>query len=131
MRVAAVLVLALAAMTCVARAQQEKLPEAAVTYDGWQYDRLPPHLVKSGNAWIVGGGTPLARLKEMSGIDLTSDLPPSGAANPSDWLIGHLGREVQRGDVLVRNGLRVVVRKVRRHKLQEAQISRESRTDLP
>jgi putative hemolysin len=96
-----------------------------------EYDRLPPHLVKSGNAWIVGGGTPLARFKEIAGIGLASDLPPNGAANLSDWLIGHLGREVRRGDVLVRNGMRVVVRKVRRHKLQEAQISREATADLP
>ena len=28
-----------------------------------EYDRLPPHLVKSGNAWIVGGGTPLVALQ--------------------------------------------------------------------
>jgi putative hemolysin len=91
-----------------------------------EYDRLPPHVLRSGNAWIVGGGTHLARLKEIAGIDLTINLPPSGAANLSDWLIGHLGREVRRGDVLVRDGLRVVVRKVRRHKLQEAQISRQA-----
>ena len=93
-----------------------------------EYDRLPPHLLRSGNAWIVGGGTTLARLKEISGIDLTNNLPPQGAVNLSDWLIGHLGREVRRGDILVRDGLRVVVRKVRRHKLQEAQISRLATT---
>ncbi|HUE17790.1 MAG TPA: hemolysin family protein [Planctomycetaceae bacterium] len=96
-----------------------------------EYDRLPPHLLRSGNAWIVGGGTTLARLKETSGIDLTNNLPPNGAANLSDWLIGHLGREVRRGDVFVRDGLRVVVRKVRRHKLQEAQISRLATTSIP
>jgi putative hemolysin len=96
-----------------------------------EYDRLPPHLVRSGNAWIVGGGATLARFKEISGIDLASDLPPNGAANLSDWLTGHLGREVRPGDVLVRDSLRVVVRKVRRHKLQEAQLSRESATSPP
>jgi putative hemolysin len=89
-----------------------------------EYDRLPGNVVASGNSWIVGGGTTLARLKEISGIDLSNDLPPNGASTLSDWLIGHLGREVRRGDVLVRDRLRVVVRKVRRHKLQEAQISR-------
>jgi putative hemolysin len=93
-----------------------------------EYDRLPPHVLRSGNAWIVGGGTTLGRLKEIASIDLTTNLPPSGAANVSEWLIGHLGREVQRGDVLARDGLRVVVRKVRRHKLQEAQISRLATT---
>jgi putative hemolysin len=96
-----------------------------------EYDRLPGNVVASGNSWIVGGGTTLARLKEISGIDLRNDLPPNGASTLSDWLIGHLGREVRRGDILVRDRLRVVVRKVRRHKLQEAQISRESTTSPP
>jgi hypothetical protein len=41
----------------------------------------------------------------------------------SDWVAGHLGRKVCGGDVLERNGLRVLVRKIRRQKVLEAQLS--------
>jgi putative hemolysin len=90
-----------------------------------EYDRLPAHAVASGNAWVVGGGTSLARLKETAGIDLTGDLPPGDTRNLNQWVAGHLGRPVRGGDVIERGGIRVVVRKVRRHTVQEAQVSRE------
>jgi len=90
-----------------------------------EYDRLPAHVVGSGSGWVVGGGTSLARLNEATGIDLTGDLPASGTRNVNDWVIGHLGRPVLGGDEIERGGIRVLVRKVRRHTVQEAQVSRE------
>lgn len=91
-----------------------------------EYDRLPVHAVPSGWAWVVGGGLPLERLKETTGIDLATD-PPSwqpegGVRTVSDWIIGHLHNHFRSGDILVRPSLRVVVRKVRRQKVFEAQI---------
>jgi putative hemolysin len=91
-----------------------------------EYDRLPVHAVPSGWAWVVGGGLALPRLKELIGIDLAAD-PPAEAAeggvrNVSDWITGHLGGAAHGGDVVERHGLRVVVRKVRRQKVLEAQI---------
>ena len=91
-----------------------------------EYDRLPTHEVMSENAWVVGGGISLGRLKEMTAIDLSADLPACGAENLNDWIIGHLGRQVNDDDVLERHGLRFKVCRVRRHKIQEAQISRAS-----
>jgi putative hemolysin len=90
-----------------------------------EYDRLPAHTVASGNAWVVGGGTSLARLQEAAGIDLTGDLPAGGARNLNDWVVGHLGRPVLGGEVIERGAIRVVVRKTRRHRVQEAQVSSE------
>ena len=90
-----------------------------------EYDRLPVHTVASGNAWVVGGGISLARLQEAAGIDLTGDLPAGGSRTLSDWVVGHLGRPVLGGEVIERGGIRVVVRKIRRHRVQEAQVSRE------
>jgi len=91
-----------------------------------EYDRLPVHAVPSGLAWVVGGGLSMARLKEISGIDLAADppeIPPEGGLrNVSDWIIGHLQGRLRGGDILERAGLRVVVRKVRRQKVLEAQI---------
>jgi len=89
-----------------------------------EYDRLPAHAVASGSAWVVGGGSSLAHLKETAGIDLTDDLPAGGTRNLNDWVVGHLGRPVLGGDVIERGEIRVVVRKVRRHAVQEAQVSK-------
>ncbi len=44
-----------------------------------EYDRLPIHAMPSGRAWVVGGGLSLARLKELTGIDLAAD-PPTDAS---------------------------------------------------
>jgi len=91
-----------------------------------EYDRLPVHAVPSGWSWVVGGGISLARLKEISGIDLAMDppneLPENGLRSVSDWIVGHLEGRARGGDVLERSGLRVVVRKVRRQKVFEAQV---------
>jgi putative hemolysin len=88
-----------------------------------EYDRLPAHVVASGSAWVVGGGVPLVRLQAATGLDLGSDQPDGGAITLSEWVIGHLGREVTGGESLNRGRWRVVVRKVRRKKVQEAQVS--------
>ncbi len=88
-----------------------------------EYDRLPAHVVASGSAWVVGGGVPLERLKIATGLDLIADLPDAGANTLSEWVIGHLGREVTGGEIVLRGPWRVVVRKVRRKKVQEAQVS--------
>ena len=89
-----------------------------------EYDRLPVHIVESGSSWVAGGGVSVDRLKATTGIDISVDLPEAGARTLSDWVSGHLGREVRGGDVVERGAVRVVVRKVRRKKVQEAQVSR-------
>lgn len=89
-----------------------------------EYDRLPVQAVPSGSGWVVGGGISLNRLRELTKMDLATDLPESGARNLNEWVIGHLGRPVQGGETLERGQVRVVVRKVRRQKVLEAQVGR-------
>jgi len=89
-----------------------------------EYDRLPAHVTPSGRAWVVGGGISLQRVKESTGMDLSADPPPNGAATLSTWFSGHTGRPIRGGDELTRNGIRVVVRKIRRQKVLEAQVGR-------
>ncbi len=100
-----------------------------------EYDRLPVHAVRSGWAWVVGGGLPLERFKELSGIDLAADPPPvapdEGLWNVSDWIVGHLQQRFRGGEVIERPGLRAVVRKVRRQKVLEAQIGRLDQRENP
>ena len=99
-----------------------------------EYDRLPAHVTHSGRAWVVGGGISLQRLKDATGIDLAADPPPPasgypasgypGASTLSNWVSGHLGRPIRGGDELTRNKVRVIVRKIRRQKVLEAQVGR-------
>ena len=93
-----------------------------------EYDRLPVHAMPSGWAWVVGGGLSLARLKELTGIDLAADppdvLPEEGLRTVSDWVVGHTHGHFHSGDIFDRNGVRLVVRKVRRQKVFEAQIGK-------
>lgn len=100
-----------------------------------EYDRLPVHAVPSGWAWVVGGGLSLARLKELSGIDLADippELPPEGGLrNVSDWVIGQTRGRFHSGDTIDRAGVRVVVRKVRRQKVFEAQVGRLNAETAP
>lgn len=88
-----------------------------------EYDRLPAHIAGSGASWVAGGGVPLERLKAVTGVDLSVDLPVAGAHTLSEWVGGHLSREVRGGDVVERGAVRVVVRKMLRKKVQEAQVS--------
>ncbi len=88
-----------------------------------EYDRLPSYVTKSGNSWVVGGFAKLAHVREVTGIDL----PAEGAAEPpatvNDWVIQRLGRPVQGGEIVSADGVRAVVRKVRRQRVLEAQIA--------
>ncbi len=89
-----------------------------------EYDRLPAHVIPSGRAWVVGGGIGLQRLKDLTGIDLSLDPPSTVATTLSNWVSGHLGRPIRGGDELTLSGIRVVVRKIRRQKVLEAQVGR-------
>jgi putative hemolysin len=88
-----------------------------------EYDQLPLHAVPSGTGWVAGGGIGLVRLRELTGVDLNADLPREGARNLNEWVAGHLGHPVRGGEAVERRGVRVVVRKVRRLQVLEAQVS--------
>jgi putative hemolysin len=96
-----------------------------------EYDRLPAHVVSSGEAWVVGGGVTLGRLKELTGIDLEADPPPTPARLLSEWVTGHLGSGVHGGEIVDRPPVRVVVRKVRRQKVLEAQATSRAKPSPP
>lgn len=88
-----------------------------------EYDRMPGHVTPSGSGWVVGGGVSLARLKELTGIELTAD--PNTARQPlNDWAAAQLGRPVRGGDIINHHDVTVIVRSVRRQRIQEAQVTR-------
>jgi putative hemolysin len=89
-----------------------------------EYDRLPATLVAAGQGWVIGGGATLARIREATGVDLVRLAPEGSALRLAEWVSGHLGREPRGGEIVERDGVRVVVRKIRRQKVQEAYLSR-------
>jgi putative hemolysin len=86
-----------------------------------EYDMLPIHAVRSGQGWLVGGGISLGRLREVTGIELEqADAFP----NLNAWVSDRLGHLPIGGDVLDHQGVRIMVRKVRRQRVLEALLSR-------
>ena len=51
-------------------------------------------------------------------------MPEGRLRTVSDWIVGHLRGHFRGGDIFERGGVRVVVRKVRRQKVLEAQIGK-------
>lgn len=88
-----------------------------------EYDRLPAHVVASGSSWVAGGGISLERLRAATGIDLAAEAPSPERPTLSSWTLAQLGREARGGDVVSTAKARVLVRKIRRKQVQEAQVS--------
>jgi len=86
-----------------------------------EYDMLPIHAVRAGQGWLVGGGISLIRLKEITGLELEgSEMFP----NLNAWVSARLGHLPIGGDTIEHQGIRVLVRKVRRQRVLEALVSR-------
>jgi len=89
-----------------------------------EYDHLPGHAVISGRGWVVGGGISPGKLRETTGIELPVADGQESLLHLSDWVGRHRTQPLRGGEVIERDGIRVVVRKVRRHKVLEAQIEK-------
>lgn len=81
-----------------------------------EHDQLPVHIVRSGDGWVVGGGATLARLKEVSGLDL----PGLVSQNLSSWIVNKLGCSPRGSEILYHGTIRIVVRKVKGDRVLEA-----------
>lgn len=88
-----------------------------------EYDRLPGHIFPLGKNWLVGGSVTLEELNQKTGIELPRrEGESAGALN--QWIEARLDRPVKGGDVIADDGIRVVVRKVRRSLVMEAIVGR-------
>jgi putative hemolysin len=121
-----------------------------------EFDRLPAHVQPTGDGFIVGGGITLDSLKQKTGIELaaTSPLPtappsapplaplapgstsgPGGSASTielarptmlADWVQRSLGRAPEGGETVKKDGVTLIVRKLRRKRLAEAFVRRNA-----
>ncbi len=90
-----------------------------------EYDRVPAHFIESGAGWVMGGGVTLERVEQLMGVKLNREGLDGAVRNLSDLVRFRLDRPVHGGDVIHDSGLRILVRKVRRQQVLEAQVSRD------
>ncbi|MFO0980251.1 MAG: transporter associated domain-containing protein [Planctomycetota bacterium] len=92
-----------------------------------EFDRLPKHVSGSGPAWVMGGGVPLARVRQVLG---DASLAAAARADTllGDWLRAQHASPPHGGDVVVHGRARFTVRKVRRQRIVEVLVDVEQQT---
>lgn len=90
-----------------------------------EFDRLPRMLHGlSGGSWMVGGGVLIQELARKLQVEL-----PDAHGTVSAWLIRRFGRVPRSNELYRYDGLEFLVRRIRRHKVFEASVTRQvSRT---
>jgi putative hemolysin len=90
-----------------------------------EFDRAPSHLAYSGNGWVCGGAVTLERLERAAAVQFDRQALDAECRTVNDLIRQRLSRSVRGGDIVKYNGLRFLVRKVRRGQVMEAQITRD------
>lgn len=90
-----------------------------------EFDRAPAHLAYGGLGWVVGGGVTLDRLEQAAGMRFHREALGPEVRTVNDLIRHKLKRPVKGGDIVKSDGLRFLVRKVRRQHVMEAQVTRD------
>jgi putative hemolysin len=96
-----------------------------------EYDRVPAHFIETGTGWVMGGGVSLDRLEQLMGVKIEREGLDSSVRNLSDLVRFRLDRPPHGGDLVHDSGLRILVRKARRQRVLEAQVSRDEGRPKP
>jgi len=96
-----------------------------------EFDRAPVHLAYGGTGWVCGGGVTLERLEQAAGITIHRDPATTEMRTVNDLIQSKLTRTVRGGDIVRTDGLRLLVRKVRRQQVMEAQVTRDDTARVP
>lgn len=100
----------------------EDILEELIGDIGDEYDRLLTHIHPHSASWFVGGGSTIAAVRRS--MDLPAVDPVQGNMRLAEWFATNGGNEALPGARLVRDGMEVEVRKVRKRHLMEAVIRR-------
>jgi putative hemolysin len=82
-----------------------------------EFDRLPAHVHPCPAGWIIGGGVPMTTVASTLGLDWSTKFT-GRVPTLAEWC-----SRLKAGETLEADGLRVIPRKFRRKKLQEAIVS--------
>ncbi len=85
-----------------------------------EFDNLPMHVSPCGSdCWIMGGGLPMNKVYSTMGRNFVVQ---EDAKFPTlnEWILQHANRELEGGEIIEADNVRVVVRKFRRRKVSEA-----------
>jgi putative hemolysin len=88
-----------------------------------EFDRLPVHVHPCGPAWIMGGGVPMTTVAATVGLNWSGKFGDARVPPLAEWAVRDAPPGLKGGDVIEKEGLRVVPRKFRRKKLSEAMVS--------
>ena len=83
-----------------------------------EYEHLPAHIHPIGDGWIAGGGALIESLKTTVGGDGFADA--DGKLTLADWADRVRENSPRSGDTIRKDGVEVLVRKIRRNRVAEA-----------
>ena len=87
-----------------------------------EFDRLPTHIHPAGVGWIMGGGVLMTTVASTAGLDWSAKFT-GRVPTLAEWCNQTFGATLKGGETIESDNLRVVPRKFRRKKLQEAIVS--------
>lgn len=87
-----------------------------------EFDRLPVYVQPCGSAWIMGGGVPMTMVATTVGLNWSDKFREARVPSLAEWVTQKVPSGLKGGDVIEKDGLRVVPRKFRRRRLSEAMV---------
>ncbi len=87
-----------------------------------EFDRLPTHIHPCPSGWIMGGGVPMTTVASNLGLDWSEKFT-GRVPTLAEWCNQTFGSPLKGGETIESDSLRVIPRKFRRKKLQEAIVS--------
>lgn len=88
-----------------------------------EFDRASTRVQRYGESWIMGAGVAMTTVAATLGLDWSGRFPQGRVPTLIDWCAAVAGRPPGRGEVIERDGLRVLPRKFRRKRMSEAIVS--------
>ncbi len=88
-----------------------------------EFDRMPSHVHQTESGWIVGGALRMDAVGALLHVPFTYPLEGGKPPTLARWVDTELNRPPEKGEIFSREGVRFMVRKLRRRQVAEAFVS--------